>query len=268
VNGQTVAATASAGLQYREVRTPMEPEAIAPLRGERVLTDRIYQSIKAAIVTLDLPPGTPLVERNLAKRFEVSKSPVRDALQRLAGEGLVAQVPHRGMFVQSFDAQLVDELYELRVALEELAIRLATPHMTPETIAEGLTHLQRAAEAISAGDRAAVSRANQAFHALFSRCSRNRPLHAALCGLQDRVRVIRMLGWTLGAPMEQEHCEHEAILDAVARGDSETASRLMRDHIDGFRKAYSRAAGSTGQTPISKDLSGHRQGGKFQSANI
>lgn len=215
--------------------------SIGPLSGERVLADRIYGSIKSAILSLEFPPGAPLVERALAQKFGVSKSPVRDALQRLAGEGLVAQIAHRGMTVQSFDPELVDELYELRLVLEELAVRLAASRFREADVEEARSHLASARAAIDRSDRFAASRANAEFHATFSRRSGNRPLHAALSMLQDRVRVIRLLGWNLGAAIEDEHREHVEILEAVARRDALGAAELMRRHIDAFRRAYREA---------------------------
>ncbi|HTJ25215.1 MAG TPA: GntR family transcriptional regulator [Candidatus Limnocylindria bacterium] len=213
-------------------------EGFAPFADQRVLADRIYEAIKDAILSLQIPPGSPLVERNLAQRFAVSKSPVRDALQRLAGEGLVEVFPHRGMVVRTFDARYVDELYELRIALEELAVRFATPRFTASDVEEARRILDLAKAAMERGDPVEVARLNQRFHLLFSERSGNRPLHDTLVTLQDRVRLIGVVGWTHGAPMDVEHEEHLSLLQAVAEGRAEDAVSLLRRHIDGFRQAF------------------------------
>ncbi|TAM74399.1 GntR family transcriptional regulator [bacterium] len=209
--------------------------AIGPLADRAILADRIFEAIHRAILSLELEPGTALVERELAQRFGVSKSPVRDALQRLAGEGLVSQSPHRGMTVIEVDRELADEIYELREVLEEMAVRLATPILTPADVSAARAVLDRAQESIDGHDLARAAALNREFHGIFCRRSANRPLEDALSRLQDRVRIISVLSWRQRPSMREEHEQHAQILQAAAAGDAKRASSLMREHIHAFR---------------------------------
>lgn len=213
----------------------MGAKAIGLLDDRQVLTDRVYSAIRHAIFSLELEPGQALVERDLAARFGVSKSPVRDALQRLAGEGLVIQSAYRGMSVIRIEPELADEIYELRELLEEMAVRLATPRISDEDIAAAKDALERSYEAQQSGDLTRVAHFNREFHGIFPSNSGNRPLIEALARLHDRVRVISMMGWKARPSMAVEHDQHLAVLGAVAARDARKAGRLMRDHVRSFR---------------------------------
>jgi DNA-binding GntR family transcriptional regulator len=214
---------------------------LVPL-GSSILADRAYESIKRAILSLELEPGSRLVERRLAERFQVSKSPVRDALQRLAGEGLVVQTPYAGMIVTEFDPAFVDELYAVREVLEVMALQLATPRLTAEDLAEAEGSFRDAEAAIRADDRVALGRASSTFHAVLHRRSENRPLLVMLDGLRDKVRIVTSINWRLrDANMWEAHHRHQAILAAARAGDVDAATELMRDHIRLGRLEYRNA---------------------------
>lgn len=216
---------------------------IAPLVGQRVLVERIYEIVKRGILTLEIPPGSPLNERSLAQRFAVSKKPgprrVAASRRRRFSDAVSASRDGRTGSRCGVRRRAVRATYRTRDAL---AVALATPRLTTVDIAEGRRHLDAAAAAIEAGDPVTVSAMNQQFHGLFARRSGNRPLSTTLAALQDRVRVIRMVGWRDGAPMKQEHLEHTAILDAAAAGESAAAARLVGAHINNFRDAYRSAS--------------------------
>jgi DNA-binding GntR family transcriptional regulator len=213
--------------------------AITPLSDHRALAWRIYDALRHDIFSLALEPGTQLVERDLAKRFAVSKSPVRDALQRLAGEGLVTQSDYRGVTVREITAEEADEIYALREVLEEMAVQMATPRLATVDFLEAERCLTLSAQAMKTGDTAVVAQVNRDFHAVFSKNCGNRALHETLANLQNRVRIISVLGWRWRPSMRKEFDQHEAILVAAQHGDANMAGRLMREHIHSFRAAYS-----------------------------
>lgn len=214
--------------------------ALAPL-GRSILTDRAYAAIKRAILSLELGPGTRLVERRLAEEFQVSKSPVRDALQRLAGEGLVVQTPYAGMVVREFDPAFVDELYQVREDLEVMAIRLASPRLTAADVADAEESFRDAETAMRADDAAARTAASARFHSIFYRRSENRPLCDILAGLSDMVSIISALNWRAHDTRWESHRQHQAIFEAALAGDVLTASELMRAHVGRGRTEYWRA---------------------------
>lgn len=209
--------------------------SISFLDTPQVLIDRVYEALRNAIFSLELEPGQPLVERDLAARFGVSKSPVRDALQRLAGEGLAVQSASRGMSVIRIEPELADEIYSLREVVEEMAVRLATPRLGEDDIAAARAALEESVEARRRNDSARVAACNRRFHDVFIRNCDNRPLAETLLKLQDRVRIISVMGWRSRASMVEEHSQHTAVLEAVAARDARKAGRLMREHIHSSR---------------------------------
>lgn len=209
--------------------------------GVRVLADQAYEAIKAAILSLELEPGARVVERRLAEQLHVSKSPVREALQRLAAEGLVVQTPYAGMVVCRFDPSYVDELYELREVLEVMAVQLATPRLTTIDIEEAEAIFRDAVHAMERDDRIALGRAGDRFHAIFQRRSGNRPLQATLAGLRDKVRLVTATNWRArGATMSESHHQHEEIFSFARAGNVDAAAELMASHIRRGREEYRR----------------------------
>lgn len=203
---------------------------IVPLDTPEGLADRVYSAVRQAVFTLELLPGAPLVERDLANRFGISKTPVRDALQRLVGEGLLEQSA-RHVHVTSIDRQLADEIYELREMLEAMAVQLATHRLSKSSIESARDILGQSARAIAEGDRPEAARLNREFHAIFSEACGNRPLASALSRLQDKVRIIAVIGWQSQPTMVIEHAEHLAVLDAAEKGDAQVAAELMGEHV-------------------------------------
>ena len=216
----------------------MATRVISPLTDQRLLTDRVYETLREAIFALELEPGSPLVERDLAARLGVSKSPVREALQRLAVEGLVTQSPYRGTTVVTIGPDEVDQIYALREVLEAFAVELATPRLTRADVERARQILARSEAAIESEDRALLAQVNREFHGLFGECSGNHFLAGTVASLQDRVRVISVMGWRSRPTMREEYLQHAAVLDAAATGDAGQAAAAMRDHIHRFRLAF------------------------------
>lgn len=215
---------------------------LMPLADQQALTQRVYRIIKERILSLEIKPGTQLVERELAARLGISKSPVRDALQRLAGEGLVTQSDYHGMTVRVIADDEADELSALREVLEEMAVRLATPHLSDADLAEAFRCLDLAEQAIRDEDYLRVQRANVDFHGVFHRKCGNRPLQEVFMNLQNRSQLAPFLSWRqLPSSMAQELAQHRAVLVAAMGRDAERAGELMREHVHTFRLSYQRA---------------------------
>jgi DNA-binding GntR family transcriptional regulator len=207
-----------------------------------VLAQQAYHAIRAAILALELEPGTQLVEAELANRLSISKSPVREALLRLSAEGLAFQTAYRGVVVAQIDANEVDEIYTVREVLEPLAVRLAVPRLSHEDVAVARAILERSRDAIALADLAELAQVNREYHRFFSTHSGNRLLQTMLSTLQDKVRIASVQGWRLLASMETEHSQHLAVLEAAAKGQAEVAASRMRMHVRAFRLAYRRGA--------------------------
>ena len=212
-----------------------------PLR-HATLAEQVYQHLRQEILRNAFPPGAALPEQTLATRLEVSRVPVREALHRLAAEGLVILRPRQGAVVSALSPRQFLDAYRVREALEDLAIRLALPNLTDADLDE-LAHLQAEMRRHAAADDAdAFFAANRAFHALFVERSQNDYLKAIYFPLVDQMR--RHLASSLGlrGGLERSIEEHQAILVAVQAGDADEAARLLREHIHVPQRALEASA--------------------------
>lgn len=187
-----------------------------------------YSLILAAIDDGIYKPGDRLVESELAERFGVSRTPIREALQRLETQSLLAR-DGRSLMVASLDHNQLADLYVVRAQLEGLAARLAAKHASVEEIRvlrDMVTDDRRLVN-----DPKALSRANKRFHKQIHLASHNRFL------VQQLDLVHRSMALLATTTLEAEGRgrtaldEHEAIVEAIARGDGEAADRALREHI-------------------------------------
>jgi DNA-binding GntR family transcriptional regulator len=184
--------------------------------------DLVLTSMREAILTAALPPGTRLRQEKLAELFGTSRIPVREALRALEYEGLVTSLPRRGFTVTELDADDIEEVYDLRILLESHAVRLAVPLITDEDlqILEGL--YERMLAAVT-GDEQLAAR-EQFYSRLFSITGRPR-LVAQISRL--RQEIARSLRW----PTLQHAPEHhERFLEAIRAGDAEGAAAQLASH--------------------------------------
>ncbi len=206
------------------------------------LAEQVYQHLRQEILGDAYPPDAALPEKSLAEQLNVSRVPVREALHKLAADGLVTIKPRQGAFVSSLSPQQFLDAYRVREALESLAIKLALPYLVAEDLDE-LGRLQDEMRQYAAvADVDAFFAANQAFHSLFVERSRNDYLKAIYFPLLDQMR--RHLSSSLGlrGGLERSIEEHQAILEAVRAGDVDEAARLLRDHIHVPQRALETSA--------------------------
>jgi DNA-binding GntR family transcriptional regulator len=193
----------------------------------RDLGQDAYARIRAAIRSGQLAPGLRLTETDLAARFGVSRTPVRQAIARLEAEGLLTHEARRGLTVTRPDHAQIVELYVMREILEGAAARLAAQHAT-ETEIEALAELL-AAEPAAFGDAARLAEINQRLHGLLYLAAHNRYLLRSLELLAATIALLPSL-LTEGARAEAAHAEHVAILDALRRRDGDAAEAAARAH--------------------------------------
>lgn len=226
----------------------MSLTAVDPARIEQMplnhatLAEQVYQRLRDDILSNAFPPDAALPEKVLAAQLNVSRVPVREALRRLASDGLVTLRPRHGAVVKSLSPQQFLDAYRVREALEELAIRLALPHLAESDMAE-LGRLQADMRAHAAtGDAEAFFGANRAFHALFIERSQNDYLKNIYYPLMDQMRRHISSSLGLRGGLERSIEEHQAILDAIRAGDASEASRLLREHIHVPQRALEESA--------------------------
>jgi DNA-binding GntR family transcriptional regulator len=190
----------------------------------------LVETLRDEIIRGDLVPGQYLRLEEIAARFDVSTMPVRDALRDLEAEGLVTIFPHRGATVTQLSADELQDIYDIRATLEEMATRLAVPLVTKATLAE-LTSLVEQMEN-HLGDVATLVKLNHQFHLTLYAASGRRHLCELNRVLRYRVQHYLHL-FTVETALDhpQTQGEHRAILEACRRGDAEQAAALMRDHV-------------------------------------
>ena len=207
--------------------------------------DDIALEVEEAIVSGELAPGTVLRQETLSDKYGVSRTPIREALRRLAALGLVDFVPNRGVRVRTVSREELREAFLVRAELESLATELAAPKMTEADVAElrvradGFTVLTQEVRARAPGqDRRALTadwvRANHAFHDVIYRVA-NAPMIERLAK-DARRNFSGPAVWAPGGPEVDELYElndrqHRAILDALAAGSAEGARALAREHV-------------------------------------
>lgn len=213
---------------------------VGGLLEQATIADRICAELRGAIVRGEFPQGSKLNEPLLAARFGTSRGPLREALRRLEGLGLVDHVPHAGVRVTSLTLAELLETYQVREALEGMAARLAATRMSAEEVAELYALLDRHSEQIKADEGRAYfqQEGNFDFHDRIARGSGNPQLVQILEGaLYHRARMYRFQSSQQFARPERALTEHRRIVDAIAEHDGELAELLMRRHIQQSRRA-------------------------------
>jgi len=195
--------------------------------------DFVYRHLRMGIRSGAFHPGDRLREAELAAQLNVSRTPIREAIRRLASDGLVEVAPSRGVMFIQLDKQQVRELYALREALEGTAARLAAQHASPDEITVMHELLERSSPL---DDPAAIAQTNRIFHQSIHDAAHNRYLAQALRQLADSLALLP--GTTYEAPGRSEAAqqEHLDILAAIEGRDADKAETLARLHIQASGK--------------------------------
>jgi DNA-binding GntR family transcriptional regulator len=210
----------------------LQPEA----REARSLSDQAYYRIRELIVSLELPPGSPVDERALMARLEIGRTPVREALRQLARENLVEVHSRRGMFVSSVEVGDLAALSEVRATLEAAAAALAAERRTAADLAAN-EQLLAELEGAERHDQRALIDLDQRLHRHVYRCAHNGFLEETLDGYYVLTLRIWFLALDRVVRLDDAVHEHRELLVAIRDGDAAAAADAMRRHITGFERA-------------------------------
>ena len=201
--------------------------------------DRIYSALRAEIVALRRAPGQPISEKDLALTYGISRTPVREALLRLAAEGLVVIFPQSGTFVGRIPVTALPEAILVRKALEDLTVRHAAQNASVENVAQLKMLIERQQKTERRRNHDAFHAADEKFHALIAEIAG----HPGVWRLveQVKVQVDRYRRLTLPVPgrMGRVVAEHGEIVSAIAGRDPERAAAAMAAHLDGLSGSIS-----------------------------
>jgi DNA-binding GntR family transcriptional regulator len=227
--------------------------------GLPTAVDHAYEIIWRQLMKGERGPGERLTDTELASQLGLSRTPVRQALHRLAQEELVRLDARRGFTVRAFTAQDVQEIYDVRGALEVLAVRLAAPHLTADRIEAQLRRLHEVRAALESTQSRTASilhlQADLEFHNLIIHTSGNGRLIRALAALRSQQTLFQY--WDVSYPQRNEAAgdEHERILLALTAGDTEQAAEHMAQHIHNAKaRILSDLFGFAAATPRRADV--------------
>ena len=199
------------------------------------LSEKAYHLIKEKIVTLELPPFSVINEQALMEELELGRTPIREALLRLAAEGLVDIVPRRGMFVASIKITDLQKIFEVRRLLEGFCARLAAQRITEEQIAQMEAILQRL-EQVQNGDVEALMSIDERFHAVLYQAADNEFLAETL----ERLYAPSLRLWHLALDRLNDVRgaieQHRGVAEALKAGDGARAEALVQQHVTQFQQ--------------------------------
>lgn len=200
----------------------------SPLR-RAPLRDQVYEVVLRAIVNGDYPPGHQIRDVDIAQSLGVSRTPVREALQRLIDDGLVETTPGAATHVTQIDVQAVRNIYPIVGALHALAVRLAAERLGPAEIDELVRANQRFADAVEERQLAAALAADDAFHGVVLRAAANAELQRTLDRLMPHIRRLQLTQFAT-APARRSIRQHRAIVTACRRGRFDDAAHSMAEN--------------------------------------
>lgn len=209
-------------------------------RGPRTKQQFVYQTLRDAIMHCELKPGQRITTEDIARRLSVSMIPVREALQQLQAEGLVATIPHTGTIVAPISPNSIVETFTVLEGLESVATRIAAERLTEEgelTLAQIVTQMD---EALHTGRHEEWSDLNTRFHLTIARLTAMPMLQdmtARVLAHWDRLRRYYFTG-VLSHRMEQSQQEHHSLLRALHDRDGANLERLVKIHNRGALAAY------------------------------
>lgn len=220
-------------------------DSVKPIR------DVVYEYLRTAIINGLIKPGERLVEKEYAEKFNISRTPVREALRKLEIEGLVENIPRRGDIVKGIDLNDMMEIFAIRQALEPLIVKTAMENLTPEAI----TRLQETVDKMTfhdnLDDTSAVLTSFQAFHDILLDLSNMPRLSSIISQLKDYLGRFRTMSLSSPERRTQAIKEHKEILQAIVANDNQTAEKLLSAHLASARQSLLKKMQLAGKSPAS-----------------
>lgn len=226
-------------------RQPIAPkEKKRTMTGNRIAQPALYEEVaerlRQRIFSHELKPGAWVDEQAIAEQYGISRTPLREALKVLASEGLVNLKPRRGCYVTELSPKEISDIFPLMALIEGRCAFEATENATPAD----LEHLEginaTLAQAARDGDITRFFEANQDFHLAIQAITGNRWLLQVIQDLRKVLKLTRMHSLSVEGRLQQSLEEHQAILDAMRKGDAAQAEILMRDHLRAGREAITK----------------------------
>ncbi len=217
----------------------MSREKLSPIRleGYQPLRDMVFDVLMNAIMQGQLSPGERLLEVQLADEMGVSRTPVREAIRRLELEGFVVMVPRKGAYVAGLSIDDVESVYEIRTALETLAVRLAAQRMEAADY-EQLDELAgKMQQTWQEGDVDNWVNLDARFHELLYTFSRNERLISMMSNIMEQLSRYRIISLANVEVRQNSLNEHQTLIEALKRRDSDAAADAAAHHIENTKQS-------------------------------
>ncbi len=210
--------------------------SVSPIKERQTLSEQVFSTLKEAIVSGELKQGSKITEDSLAKKYGISRGPLREAMRKLESLRLLVRIPHAGMRVVTLTPQMIEEIYVVREALEGMSARLAALRMTDSEIQALKELLNKHQNTInqSSGKAYFQHEGDLDFHYCIAKASNNEWLLQLLGSeLYQLLRLCRHRSSQTPERPLKALAEHQQIVEAIANHDAELAEMLMRRHISG-----------------------------------
>ncbi len=199
-----------------------------PIERHQTLREKILETIREAILKGQLKPGEKVAEPELAERFGISRTPIREAFRQLESEGYLTVIPRKGAVVTSLSERAVEEFYAIKSILEGYAARMAADNLTDKDIEklEGIN--ERLAQLAAEGDVKTFFKVHNEFHELFIKAAENEKLQELITQMMLKFNRLRLASLSLPGRMEISVQEHKKIIEAFKSKNGEMADNLVR----------------------------------------
>lgn len=199
--------------------------------AKSAMAQGIYNTLRNLILNFEIQPNSRLTETELATYFNVSRTPIREALQRLETEGLIIIRPKQGCFVRAIDFDEFSDCYQIRVALEMLSLETACLNMSDDALKKLCSVWEKNASPGGSVDAERIANLDEAFHIKLAEGGGNRVLVKMLEDINNRIRIVRRLDFTNQERINKTFEEHYKILQSLLKRDLEAAKIDMMHHI-------------------------------------
>ena len=202
------------------------------IKDERkFLRDLVYEKLQQSLLEEKFNPGDKITEKEIAEELGVSRTPVREALYRLAATGLIKVIPHRGFIVSKWTVKELKDVMAVRMVLEKLAIKLAIENILPEEVEELKILVIEIEKAVKDKNIPKASDLNTLFHDKIILASRNKELFEIMKFLKNKICGFRIIALSSPKRLDDSLKEHRRILDVIINKDVDSAQTLIHEHI-------------------------------------
>jgi DNA-binding GntR family transcriptional regulator len=238
-------------IQYFKTLYGVLPAMKKQIEKHLTLREKILENIRDAIISGALTAGSKVSEPDLAERYGISRTPIREAFRQLESEGYLTVIPRRGAVVSKFSQKDVEEFYAIKSILEGYAARLACEKLTSKELDKLESINERLAELASHNDIKVFFKVHNDFHHLFIKAADNEKLRELITNLVTRFQRLRLMSLSLPGRMNISIQEHKKIIEAFRRKDVEAAELLVRKNAEyGGKVLMDGGASTSSRSPL------------------